>query len=47
VGATIAARDHGDAEQLVAAPDAHVIDTSGLTAAEVVERVVALVEAAA
>jgi cytidylate kinase len=47
VGATIAARDHGDADQLAAAPDAHVIDTSGLTAAEVVERVIALVEAAA
>jgi cytidylate kinase len=47
VGVTIAARDDRDAEQLTAAPDAHVIDTSGVTASEVVERVLALVEAAA
>jgi cytidylate kinase len=42
---TIAARDRGDAEQLAPAPDAHVIDTSGLTVAEAVDAVVRLVEA--
>jgi cytidylate kinase len=47
VGETIAARDQGDAEQLAAAADAHVIDTSGLTVAETVDRVLRLVEAAA
>jgi CMP/dCMP kinase len=47
VGRTIAARDRGDAEQLAPAPDAHVIDTSGLTVAEAVDAVVRLVEAAA
>lgn len=47
VSATIAARDQGDAEQLAPAPDAHTIDTSALTVAEAVERVLALVEAAA
>jgi cytidylate kinase len=45
VGRTIAARDRGDAEQLAPAPDAHVIDTSGLTVAEAVDAVVRLVEA--
>jgi cytidylate kinase len=47
VSATIAARDRGDAEQLAPAADAHTIDTSALTVAEAVERVLALVEAAA
>jgi CMP/dCMP kinase len=47
VGRTIAARDRGDAEQLAPAPDAHVIDTSGLSVAEAVDAVVRLVEAAA
>jgi cytidylate kinase len=37
-------RDTLDAVQLAPAPDAHRIDTGGLSAAEVVERVVALVE---
>jgi CMP/dCMP kinase len=46
VSATIAARDRGDAEQLAPAPDAHTIDTSALTVAEAVDRVLALVEAA-
>ncbi len=46
VGETIAARDRNDSEQLAPAPDAHVIDTSELTAADVVERVLRLVEAA-
>ncbi len=47
VGRTIAARDRGDADQLAPAPDAHVIDTSGLTVAQAVAAVVRLVEAAA
>jgi cytidylate kinase len=47
VSATIATRDRGDAEQLAPAADAHTIDTSALTVAEAVERVLALVEAAA
>jgi CMP/dCMP kinase len=47
VGRTIAARDRGDAEQLAPAPDAHVIDTSGLTVGETVDEVVRLVESAA
>ena len=47
VGRTISARDRGDAEQLAPAPDAHVIDTSGLTVAEAVDAVVRLVEATA
>ena len=46
VGETISARDQGDAEQLAPAPDAHVVDTSELTVAEAVERVLRLVEAA-
>jgi cytidylate kinase len=46
VSETIAARDRHDSEQLTPAPDAHVIDTSELTAPEVVERVLRLVEAA-
>lgn len=46
VGETIAARDRRDSEQLPAAPDAHVIDTTDLTAAEVVERVLRLVREA-
>jgi CMP/dCMP kinase len=37
---TIAQRDHRDAEQLKPAPDAHVIDTTDLTADEVVDRIV-------
>jgi cytidylate kinase len=47
VGESIAARDRGDSAQLVAAPDAHVINTSQLTVAEAVEQVLRLVEAAA
>jgi len=47
VGRTIAARDRGDAEQLTPAPDAHVIDTSGLSVDEAVDAIVELVEAAA
>ena len=46
VGETIAARDRHDSEQLAPAPDAHIIDTSALTVADVVERVLGLVEAA-
>ena len=46
VSETIAARDLHDAEQLHPAPDAHVIDTSGLTVPDVVEQVLGLVEAA-
>jgi CMP/dCMP kinase len=46
VADTIAARDRHDAEQLTAAADAHVIDTSELTVPDVVERVLRLVEAA-
>jgi CMP/dCMP kinase len=46
VHGTIEARDQGDADQLAPAPDAHVIDTSDLTAAEVVEQVLRLAEAA-
>jgi CMP/dCMP kinase len=46
VGETIAARDRHDSEQLAPAPDAHIIDTSELTVADVVERVLGLVEAA-
>jgi cytidylate kinase len=46
VADTIAARDRHDAEQLTAAADAHVIDTSELTVTDVVERVLRLVEAA-
>jgi CMP/dCMP kinase len=37
---TIIERDQRDSEQLSPAPDAHVIDTTGLTADEVVERIV-------
>jgi cytidylate kinase len=44
VGRTIAARDRRDAEQLAPAPDAHVIDTSGLSVDEAVDAVVRLVE---
>ena len=44
-------RDRLDASRAVAplrpAPDAHTIDSSGLTVAEVVERIVALMEAGA
>jgi cytidylate kinase len=46
VGETIAARDRGDAAQLEPAPDAVAIDTSELTVEQVVDRVLALVEAA-
>jgi CMP/dCMP kinase len=46
VGHTLAARDRGDAAQLTPAPDAVEIDTSDLTVEQVVDRVVALVEAA-
>jgi CMP/dCMP kinase len=47
VAETIAARDRYDSEQLAPAPDAHVIDTSGLTVPDVVQQVLELVEAAA
>jgi cytidylate kinase len=47
VGRTIAARDRGDADQLAPAPDAHVIDTSGLSVDEAVDAVVRLIEATA
>lgn len=46
VGEAIAARDRGDAAQLAPAADAVEIDTSELTVEEVVDRVIALVEAA-
>jgi cytidylate kinase len=41
---SIAARDEMDAAQLAPAPDAHVIDTSELTPAEVVEHIAALLQ---
>ena len=41
---SIAARDEMDAAQLAPAPDAHVIDTSELTPAQVVDRITALLQ---
>jgi cytidylate kinase len=38
-------RDHRDSEQLAPAPDAHVIDTTDLSADEVVERIVGMLGA--
>jgi cytidylate kinase len=43
---SITERDELDAAQLTPAPDAHVIDTSGLTPDQVVERIAALVPGA-